>query len=411
MRHIVELEDTVGLTDISFSEPVRLVFMSPRRGGPPVSAVRAALASKGKLRLSATALRLYADLDPGPAEAPIVALDTIARSDAEGLERMLHTVLPHVDEIVLGVDARSDEGTKEVARAYADTFFVFDAGDLGLTAAEWKADKIHFAKARNLGRGRVKAPWTFVIDTDEYVDVEDDLRMALAAAPETAEAAETMLVVGGMTYDDHQRLARTHLRWHSGTHNQLPHGGTDVVVNLVTVEDKTLREANENARRDTQRNRGIEELIDDAAKGDLSAIFHLAKHRAHHDDPGVAAKMAEDYRSRIEPHSVLADERAWLALAVAFRYYREDNLPEADRWAVRALLDGPRQVAFCLLGDIAEDQGDLARAAGWYECACAFTEKTKIKWPGVTELRWGRLAGIRMALAGTKVTDLPVAAE
>jgi hypothetical protein len=61
----------------------------------------------------------------------------------------------------------------------------------------------------------------------------------------------------------------------------------------------------------------------------------------------------------------------------------------------------------CLLGDIAEEQGDLVRARGWYEAACAVTEKHKLDWPGVTELRFGRLAGICRALEG--LTDDPPA--
>src|SRR5262249_54825135 len=96
---------------------------------------------------------------------------------------------------------------------------------------------------------------------------------------------------------------------------------------------------------------------------------------------------------------ILADERAWLALSLAFRFFNDDNLDEADRWAVRALLDGPRVAAFCLLGDVAESQGDLIRARGWYECACATTENSaRIEWPGYTELRFGRLVGIQRAL-------------
>ena len=68
-------------------------------------------------------------------------------------------------------------------------------------------------------------------------------------------------------------------------------------------------------------------------------------------------------------------------------------------WALRALLDGPRIVAFCLLGDLAEEQGDLLRARGWYEAACAITTQEKaIDWSGVTAMRCGRLEGIKAAL-------------
>lgn len=349
------------------------------------------------MRFSGTPLSLFVDIDPGPPEEAVLALETLARSDADGLERLIVSTLPYVDEIVIGVDGRSDDETLQVAQAYADSVHVFEAADIGVDQDEWKSDKIHFANARNLGRSKVRAPWVLVADTDEYVQAApDDLRAVLKTV--TSEGCEIQFRGGVMCYDDHQRLARSHLRWISGTHNQLPHSGTDVPVPIMIAEDKSLRSEKEERRRMDQRNLGIEDLVKEAALGNLSAIFHLAKHRSNHSPIEEAAKLAEDYRSRIEPHSVLADERAWLAIAIAYRYYRDGNLMEADRWAVRALLDGPRQTAFCMLGDIAEDQGDLIRARDWYACACAVEETSKISWPAYTDLRFGRLAGIRAAL-------------
>ena len=313
---------------------------------------------------------------------------------------MLLTVLPHVDEIVLGVDGRSDEETHKVAEAYADCVHVFDAAQIELSAEDWKADKIHFANARNLGRGRVHAPWTLVVDADEYVEHAGDLRAAAQKAPLIADHLECTVIASGMQNDmDRQRLTRTYRRWISPTHNQLIiHTGIGAPVELCIVEDKKLRAHEENARRNVQRNMGIEMLVDEAAKGNIGALLHLAKHRAGLGDINEAVRLVEDYRLRIEPHSILADERAIIALTLGFRFYYEDNLDQAEVWALRALLDGPRVAAFCLLGDIAEEEGDLVRARGWYEAACAITIPDKLDLPGVSEMRWGRLDGIKLAL-------------
>ena len=398
-RQIVEVERIEGFAEIELPESARFVFAAPGRGGPKLYQIRAALAPHGRLRLSGTAGRIFADFDPGLSTEPLIALDTIVRSDAAGLERMLLSVLPHVDEIVLGVDGRSDEATWEVARAYADCAFRFEAADIGLTAEEWAADQIHFSNARNLGRGRVRAPWTLVVDADEYVGQADDLREAISKH-EDAEHLESTIFCGGVRIDsDRQRLARTALRWNAPSHNQLMvKTGVGYKVELHIIEDKKLRAATENARRDAQRSAGIELLVDEAGKGNISALLHLAKHRAGLGDTDEAVRLVEDYRLRIEPHSVLADERAITALTLGFRFYYEDNLAQAEVWALRALLDGPRVAAFCLLGDIAEEQCDLLRAQGWYEAACAITTPEKIDWPGVTEMRWGRLAGIKLAI-------------
>lgn len=402
-REIIDLTGLDGFEDTTFVKSARLVLPNPRHGGPSLLEIRQALGGKGRLRISGTQARIFVDVDPGELEAPLVALETIARDDASGLERMLLSVLPHVDEIVLGIDGRSQPETLKIARAYADEVHVFEADDIGVSPDEWAANRIDFAKARNIGRARVQAPWTLVLDTDEFFVLgADDVRAKVKAATDAVGSFAPDVVIGSGIFNDVHRLARTKYRWEKGTHNQLVRDRGPAPIDFKIYSDTSLRTVDEAKRRNDQRDRGIDELIEDAAKGDLTALFHLAKHRSGGtpEELAEAVRLSEDYRSRIMPHDEhLSDERAWIALGLAFRFYQEDNLDEADRWACRVLLDGPHSTAFCLLGDIAEDQGDLARARRWYQAACAIDEIGKIKWPGITELRFGRLAGIERALA------------
>lgn len=412
-RRVLEVLTLDKIQDVTFPEPVRLVFLPPERGGPAVTTVRSALAPQGRLRLSASPGRLFADLDPGPPEAPVLALDTIVRSDAAGLERMLRSVLPHVDEIVLGVDGRSDEATLKVAQAYGDCVFVFEGADIGLSQEDWTPSetnprgKINFSAARNLGRARVQSPWVLVIDSDEYVETQADLRAILAAAPDTLGAVRPLVRVmeGSQSIfesHDHQRLARVKYRWTEPVHNQLVCADSTEppTVDVVVVSDPSLRDEAEQAAREAQREIGVGSLEEAALAGNLNAYFHLAKHRIGTGTMAEAVKFVEDFRLRCEPNSILGWKRQWLALGIAFRFYtKENDFQEANRWAVRALLDGPSIAAFALLGDIAEDEGDLQRALSWYECACATSDTTNLAWPRLTNLRWGRLAGLRLANA------------
>lgn len=417
-RRILEVLTLGAIEDVVFPEPVRLVFLPSERGGPRVSEVRSKLAPQGRLRLSASPGRLFADLDPGPPETPVLALDTIVRSDAAGLERMLRSVLPHVDEIVLGVDGRSDEATLKVAQAYGDCIFVFEGADIGLSREDWTPSdtnprgKIDFAAARNLGRARVKAPWVLVLDSDEYLETVADLRKIVGAAPpEVGCFFPTVRVVDGgrNTFEsgDHQRLARVKYRWTEPVHNQLL--CTDSVpppkVAAVVVSDPSLRDEAEQAAREAQRDVGVGMSEEAALAGNLNAYFHLAKHKVGVGTLADAVRMVEDFRLRCEPNSIVGWKRQWLALGLAFRFYtRENDFQEANRWAVRALLDGPSIAAFALLGDIAEDECDLPRALAWYECACAMSDDTKLSWPSITSVRWGRLAGLRIALSSPEAT-------
>jgi glycosyltransferase involved in cell wall biosynthesis len=417
-RRILEVLTLDKIEDVVFPEPVRLVFLPPDRGGPPVAAIRSALASQGRLRLSASPGRLFADLDPGTPEPPVLALDTIVRSDAAGLERMLRSVLPHVDEIVLGVDGRSDEATLKIAKAYGDCVFVFEGADIGLSPEAWTPSetnprgKINFAAARNLGRARVRAPWVLVIDSDEYLETSVDIRATVAAAPPEVGAFFPLVrVVEGdqsvFESGDHQRLARAKYRWTEPVHNQLicADSAPPPKIDVVIISDPSIRAEAEQAAREAQRGIGVDASEEAALNGNLNAYFHLAKHRIGTGELADAVRLVEDFRLRCEPNSILGWKRQWLALGLAFRFYtQENNSQEANRWAVRALLDGPSIAAFALLGDIAEDEGDLLRALAWYECACAVSDNTKLVWPRLTNLRWGRLAGLRLALSSPEAT-------
>lgn len=421
-RRVLEVLDLDQISEVAFPEPVRLVFAAPRRGGPRVANIRTALVSQGRLRLSGTVLHTFADLDPGTPEQPLIALDTVVRDDTAGLQRMLLSVLPHVDEIVLGVDGRSDLATLKVAQDYADCVYVFEALDIGMAQADWDPSetnprgKIDFAAARNLGRARVRAPWALVVDSDEYMQTQIDVRefvrkyvsvplIGIDGENPVLGAFKPNVVViqdGERIFEscDFQRLALTRYRWQSAVHNQLV--CSDAVepplIALDVISDNNLRTEAEQALRDAQRNISVETLASEAAAGNLNALFHLAKHKLGAQDVREAVALVEDFRLRCEPNSVLAWKRQWLAIGLGFRFYnKEGDLQEANRWAVRALLDGPSIAAFCLLGDIAEDSRDLQRALAWYEAACAITDRNNLVWPAISETRWGRLAGLRLA--------------
>jgi hypothetical protein len=378
--------------------PARFVFVNPCRGGPRLSELRTLFTRRGlHFRFSGTPARIFVDVDLKPLEAPLVALDSIVRSDARGLERVILSVLPHVDEIVIGVDGRSDEETVQVAEAYADTAWRFHAADIGLSDEEWTKNKIHFANARNLGRMRVKAPWALFVDSDEYLARPIDFREKVRAADRVG-AFGIRIRLGTFEQHDHQRLARTGYRWWSPSHNQLT--VTDEIENTdaLIVHDTSLRAASEVERRTRQRDSGIADLEAAAAAGQLPALFHVAKHKLGAGDP-KAIEIVQDYRFKTEVHGPFADERAYLAFCVAFSFYERDDFVNAELWCMRAMLDGPYIDAMCLLGDIAEDQSDLELARAWYEAACAVPERHRMRLPGLSDLRWGRRDGIRLALA------------
>lgn len=403
--HLTTADQLAELRALSFERPTRVVAFGLAAGGPRLAELREELALRpARVRWSGTSSRLYADVEPLPQPLediqPTVALAMIARSDAAGLERAILSALPYVDQVVVGVDCRSDGDTIAVAGHYADHAFVFGAEDLEMAADEWAADRMDFAAARNLVLERVHAPWALTVDTDEYVRVGQDIRPILQAAPAHVAAFEVAVSERGSVHRNFQRLARSRFRWWSAAHNQLGTAGaidsTSITLELEHTRD--LRAAAETERRNAQRNTNIEQLREAAAAGEVNALYHLALHQVGHNlEEGV--RLAEDYRTRLEVQGPCADQRANLAMAIAATYYNRDELDRADMWATRVLLDGPRAEAMCLKGDISEDRGLLKEALLWYECACLVPDTGTFRWQHVTCHKWGRREGLRRFLA------------
>jgi hypothetical protein len=408
-RPVVDV-DTLADVPAELPGPIRLCFRGPSLGGPRIREIRAALTPRGRLRLSGNRMRVSADIDPGPPEEPLIVLDMIARSDARGLERAIWSALGQVDYVVVGVDARSDEETRHVAGWLADEVREFDAAATGLTDDEWRANAIHFATARNIGRAIAaqRAPWCLVIDTDEYLERSVDLRAVVRAQPHPVDAVPVEVRLGEFTQVDNQRLARSDRRWARRSHNeldirQLATGGPVARV----VQDLSLRPEAEVARRDAQRDAGIEGMRAEAEKGDLHALFHVIKHRFKDTPPEELAPMVQDYRFRCAPHGPLGEERGFLAWSVGVLYAERrgpgapGRLPdevEAELWAHRAMFDGPRLDALLLLSQLAEDRGELVDALCWAEFACIITREPKHGWPEDAKLRFVRRDQLRAAV-------------
>lgn len=360
----------------------------------------AVAARNGDLKLRVSVSRVH---NPQP---PLIALSMLVRDDTAGFERAILTALSQVDEISVSVDGRSNAETLRLAELYADTVVVLQPGHLDLTEEEWSADRIHFAKARNASRALVKAPWALVIDADEVLRIAEgfDLRAFVATLDDTHGAVGVAMGSSEFAHRDPQRLARSSVLYYSSMHNQLPVTGKIAALphsKMFVMHDISLRSEADNARRRQQREVGIEDLVVEGRKGDLPALFHAAKHFMGYLNAERGVPLVEYYRLRTEIHGPYVTERVWLALSVA-AYYMHSNevdLRKAEQWAVRALLDGPRIEAFAMLGDIAEDEGDLHRARLWYECACAIEPNLdKFTIHDDVSRRFGRRDGLRKVL-------------
>lgn len=95
-------------------------------------------------------------------------------------------------------------------------------------------------------------------------------------------------------------------------------------------------------------------------------------------DDAVARTVT--YRACSPRHGAHWEENGALAVTLAARYYNEGRDADAETWALRALNDGLRVEALCLLGEIAVGREDYEDALRWYEAACVMETTTRYTW-------------------------------
>jgi hypothetical protein len=392
-------DDLDGLVGVD--EPFE-VELAPLHGGKPLGAARAELEKHGRVRFRPTSGgHVIATVTPGEEPERLVALTMIARSDERGVARAILSALDEVDEIVVGIDGRSDEITRKIAEALADRVYVFGAQDIELSEEDWQADRIHFANARNIGRAMTSCPWSLFLDSDEFIDESEPLRDRVRALDPEVGAFELTIKLDGLDHRDPQRFARTRFRFQRATHNLLTINGVVGLLATTVVHDTKLRSRSENDRRLAQRDAGMEAQLANAENGDLSALFHLAKHRLAAGNLVSAIPLVDKYRQWTEVHGLGAEMRAWLALTVATVHVNQGEYLEAEKWAVRSLFDGPMIEAFVLLGDIAVSTGDPLRGLGWFEAACALpVQPTAYRAHVLVDTRFDRRDELRRLLEG-----------
>jgi glycosyltransferase involved in cell wall biosynthesis len=113
-------------------------------------------------------------------------------------------------------------------------------------------------------------------------------------------------------------------------------------------------------------------------------------------DLDAATAAVTRFRSVASARSELVDDRVGCALLLAGTYHATGDYANARVWTLRALVDGARPDALCLLGEIAVAEGDIEGALRWYEAASAVDPvPSRYTDAGLVNGRHDRLAAIR----------------
>ncbi|MBN1919210.1 MAG: tetratricopeptide repeat protein [Verrucomicrobia bacterium] len=300
-----------------------------------------------------------------------VGLCMIVKDEAETLERAVRSAMPVVDEVVVGIDDRTTDGSEAVLATLekecggSTRFEVF--------RFEWADD---FAAARNLALDRCTAEWVLQLDGHEVLSEQsvESFRKMMDIVPADTDAVG--LRVRLQAEDHHHvgiqlRLFRNNgrVRYRGEVHNELvvdkarTMGVGDIVIEHVrTRANRATREA---ARNEMVPRRMRERLERDPR--DTKALYYLGLH-AH--EAGEYSEAIAYYRRYLDA-STHPEER----YKVLWHLGRCHYLLGEHEAAREAFLRGTSErwdLAECYvsLGEMALAAERYPEAEHWFTLAC-----------------------------------------
>jgi len=220
------------------------------------------------------------------AKGRTVSLCMIVLDEAETLQRAIESVLPVVDEIVIGIDDRTSDGSEEIARRFTEKVYRF----------KWQDD---FSAARNEMLSHCTGDWVLVLDGHEVLreDCVPLFRKMFDVLPGDTEAVGFLLK---MQRDDNNvcglqlRLFRndSRIQYRGEVHNVIE-CDPKRTIGFVDIVIDHLRSFRNRESRQKQRNEMVPRKMEEAlAKnpGDTKALYYL----------GIHAHERQEYRRAIE---------------------------------------------------------------------------------------------------------------
>ena len=322
---------------------------------------------------------------------PTLTLCMTVANEGSTLEAAIQSVSHVVDEIVIGIDARSSDETAAIAERHATRSFVFD-----------ESSPPDFPRMRNRAMQLVETDWAIVLDGHEWIEHADRIPAALETCAWSIEI-QTLFEpdeqrVPGLAFP-FPRIHRRHVRFAgAAAHEEIT---TPWARRDSRLDIKVWHERKPGRAADT---RGAEKSGDELQRlrkaweerGDRRALFYLANGLREADRHDEAISAYEEYLRA--PN--FADEASQARLFLARCHAARGDWTAARRRFEEALLASPERAEPLVgLGHTLLAQGDARQAAAWFRMATGVPEPTGCRmFVEVPVYRWGAWHGLALAL-------------
>ena len=300
-----------------------------------------------------------------------VGLCMIVKDEAATLERTIRSALPVVDEVVVGIDDRTTDGSQAILAKLEDEFG--GGKRFEVFRFTWTDD---FSAARNEALERCTADWVLQLDGHEVFsgDSVERFRGMMAILPEDTEAVGFRV---RLQPEDHShvgiqlRLFRNNgrIRYQGAVHNELvvdkekTIGLADIVIEHVRTHGN--RDERTRARNEMVPRRMRERLDEDPT--DTKALYYLGLHAHERSDYAEATGYYERYLD-VSLHPEERYKVLWHLGRCRYLLGEHDAAREAFLRGTRERWD----LAECYisLGEMALADQQYAEAEHWFKLAC-----------------------------------------
>ena len=274
--------------------------------------------------------RILMTVDLGEKNEETIALSMMVRSEEKGLEKAILSCIEFVDEIVISVDSKSNDGTLKIAERYGDV----------VKKHVWEND---FGKARNFTDEGIKSKWILSLDGHEFVEEYPNLAEKLKQDVDGLYI--TVKMEGGDTFVN-TRIYKAGQPWSHAIHNTVKVETTEKYTGFVIVHDraggqspKSTQERMEQVR-DTM---GVELKKELKIPGcEVRALFYLARYYRQFREWKKAIKYYKKYLKK-SPHKsekwLCAYEAGMISNGIrkptlALKFFNMANEAIPNRWEI-----------------------------------------------------------------------------
>lgn len=338
------------------------------------------------------------------------------RNEEKDIERVLASFRGVADEIVIGVDYRSNDGTREIVAKYADVMFEIDDPQ---GPEDDRAPQVHFAHIRNRCMNKCTGDWIFMSEGHESLKKGVDVLLQLAtAAPKGAKVGYVWRTGQGQRWafpwltSGHDRR----LRYSRQTHNDLNIPDDVMCVKMPQIETWHFRDhAATEARKAQRKVQNRVTLMDDwMSRESDHSLWHLAAEWREFDPE----KAIERYRDFLNSNSKVGDARYQARLVIAkehataalkLRIAGDElgftrRLAEAREILIPATADNWwRTEHWIALGDIAAEQDQWEEALQFYKYSATQINNPPFVLWWIDDCVYSYLPAMRLATAYTEL--------